>query len=34
MAEPLDFEAFCLGQHAPLIRMLTLDAGTWRSPVT
>ena len=27
MAEPLDFEAFCLGQNAPLIRMLTLYCG-------
>jgi len=27
VAEPLDFEAFCLGQNAPLIRMLTLYCG-------
>ena len=27
MAEPLDFEAFCLGQNASLIRMLTLYCG-------
>jgi RNA polymerase sigma-70 factor (sigma-E family) len=27
MAEPLDFEAFCLGQNAPLLRMLTLYCG-------
>src|SRR4051812_27806162 len=27
MAEPLDFEAFCLGHNAPLIRMLTLYCG-------
>jgi len=27
MAEPLDFEAFCLGQNARLIRMLTLYCG-------
>ena len=27
MAEPLDGEAFCLGQNAPLIRLLTLYCG-------
>lgn len=27
MTDPLDFEAFCLGQNAPLIRMLTLYCG-------
>jgi RNA polymerase sigma-70 factor (sigma-E family) len=27
MPEPLDFEAFCVGQNAPLIRMLTLYCG-------